>query len=461
MTHIPRILVVDDEEGIRLGLQEILRREGFVVHTAGDGQEALERLAEPVDVVLADLRMPRLDGLALLRALKSREPNPQVIMMSGFASIESAVEATKEGAFDYLPKPIKPDTLLPLIRRALEEQRARVETDLRRKDLSHNYQRPNLLGNSGPMRQLFRVIDDIAATDSTVLIQGESGTGKELVARTIHALSARNDRPFVAVNCGSVTESLLESELFGYVRGAFTGAVRDASGLFQAAQGGTLFLDEIGETAPGMQVKLLRALEEREVRPVGGVRDRKIDVRFLAATNSNLDEQVQTGGFRSDLFYRLNVIALTVPALRERREDIPLLVNHYLAVYSMLVRKEGRRVSPEAMTCLVNYAWPGNVRELKNAIERAVILSRSGQILPEDLPHQILGNKAGPVPPLSGTPTLAAIEKTLLLSALYETGWNQTEAASRLGISRTTIWRKIKEYQLEPPAPPPPDRVST
>ncbi len=449
-----RILVVDDDENIRDLLQAILTDQGYAVRAAADGEQALAMLADPrgFDLVLTDLRMPRLDGMELLKQIKDRGYPAHVIMLSGYASIESAVEATKRGAYDYLSKPIKTDGLFRLIRRALEDQQLKRENDALRKELTKNYQRTDLLGQSASMRELFRVIEETAQTESTVLIQGESGTGKEMVARAIHALSPRKARPFVAVNCGGVTETLLESELFGHLRGAFTGAVRESRGLFQAASGGTLLLDEIGETTMPMQVKLLRVLQEKEVRPVGGVRGIKIDVRFVAATNGNLEERVQAGRFRSDLFYRLNVIAIRVPSLRERIEDIPLLADHFLGTYRTLLKKPVRAIAPDTMRQLLNYHWPGNVRELKHAIERAVALSQSEVIRLRDLPpHVTRVAPAAPAPPET-VPTLAEAEKSHLVSALYGTGWNQTEAAKLLGINRVTLWRKIKEYGLKPPA---------
>jgi two-component system, NtrC family, response regulator AtoC len=449
-----RILVVDDDEHVRDLLQTILEDKGYAVRTAADGEQALTLLADAdrgFDLVLTDLRMPRLDGMELLKRLKDRGYPAHVIMLSGYATIESAVEATKRGAYDYLCKPIKSDALLRLIRRALEEQQLKRENEALRKELTKNYQRTDLLGKSPSMRELFRLIEETAQTESTVLIQGESGTGKEMVARAIHALSPRQPRPFVAVNCGGIAETLLESELFGHLRGAFTGAVRESRGLFQAAEGGTLLLDEIGETTMPMQVKLLRVLQEREVRPVGGVRGIKIDVRFVAATNGNLEEQVQAGRVRSDLFYRLNVIAIRVPPLRERVEDIPLLADHFLAIYRTLLKKPVRAIAPETMRQLLNYPWPGNVRELKHAIERAVALTQAEVIHLRDLPPQVTRLAPAPVVPET-VPTLAEAEKAHLVSALYATGWNQTEAAKHLGINRVTLWRKIKEYGLKPPA---------
>jgi DNA-binding NtrC family response regulator len=454
MTDRPCVLLVEDDEKIRQTYHTILTSHGCQVLAAADGEQALALLAQarrPVDVVLTDLRMPRLDGLGLLRALKGRGHPAQVIMMSGFATIESAVEATKEGAYSYLVKPIQPPALLHLMDRALAERRLQRENDALRKELLKSYQRTDLLGNSPRMRELFRLIEETAQGNSTVLIQGESGTGKEMVARAIHTLSPRQAHPFVAVNCGGFPETLLESELFGHLRGAFTGAVRNAPGLLQAAEGGTVFLDEISETTVPMQVKLLRVLQEKEVRPVGGVKDIKIDVRFLAATNRNLYERVQAGLFREDLYYRLNVIAIQLPALRQRVEDIPLLADHFLEVYRTLLKKPIQGIAPDTMKRLLAHPWPGNVRELKHAIERAVTLTHAKQIRLEDLPPQVTGAVPAGAPPAPELPTLAELEKTHLLATLHHTKWNQREAARILGISRVTLWRKIKDHALQPP----------
>ena len=445
------ILIVEDDAPSREFLQELLAAEGFRVTTARDGQEGLDLLRDSHNLVLTDLRMPRLDGIRLLKALKDRVSTLTVIVMSAYATIESAVEATKEGAYGYLMKPIREDALLHLIQRALEEQRLQRENELLRKELEKGYRFHDLIGKSPKMRELFRLLGGVAESESTILLQGESGTGKELVARAIHSMSPRKDAPFVALNCGGMTETLLESELFGHVRGAFTGAVVDKKGLFQAAHSGTLFLDEIGATPPSMQVNLLRALEEGEVRPAGGTLPIKINVRFITATNRDLEEALRAGTFRSDLFYRLNVIAIRLPPLRERMEDIPLLVDHFLAKANASLKKRVREVSREAMVCLLNYPWPGNVRELEKAIERAVLLGGSDIVMPGHLPPRILG-QADPQPAsLKGRVTLADLEKAHVLSILHENGWNQTKAAQELGVSRTTLWRKMKAYHLQGP----------
>jgi DNA-binding NtrC family response regulator len=444
-----QILIVEDDEASRELVQEMLAGQKFQVRTAQDGQEALDCLGDHFDLILTDLIMPRLDGIGLLKAVKDRGLPPAVIVMSAYATIESAIEATREGAYGYIVKPIKRDTLLHLLHRALEEQRLQRENELLRKELEQRHRCQDLLGKSSKMRELFRLLEVVATSESTILLQGESGTGKEMVARAIHAMSPRREQPFVAVNCGGLTETLLESELFGHVRGAFTGAVGEKKGLFHLAHSGTLFLDEIGETPLTMQVKLLRGLEEGEIRPVGGTHSIKVDVRFVAATNRNLEEALRTGTFRPDLFYRLNVIAIGIPPLRERTEDIPLLVDHFLAKANATSKKRIRGVSRQAMVCLLNYPWPGNVRELENAIERAVVLGRSELIVPEDLPNRVLGQDTPKPSPLRERVTLAELEKAHILAALHENGWHHTNAAEALGIGRTTLWRKMKAYQLE------------
>ncbi|MEM2989130.1 MAG: sigma-54 dependent transcriptional regulator, partial [Candidatus Bathyarchaeia archaeon] len=372
-----RILIVEDDLPSREFLQELLLSRGFQVSTAMDGEEALKQLPDPhIDLILTDLRMPKLDGIGLLKALHGIVPRPPVIVMSAFASIDSAVEATKEGAYGYLVKPIRKDALFHLIEKALEERRLQDENELLRKELEKSYRFHDIIGRSPRMQDVFHLLERIADSESTILIQGRSGTGKEMVARAIHSMSPRRDKPFVAINCGGLTETLLESELFGHLRGSFTGAISDKRGLFQSAHGGALFLDEISETPLSMQVKLLRALQEGEVRPVGGTHPIKVDVRIIAATNRDLREAMQQGSFREDLYYRLNIISFTLPELRERIEDIPLLVTHFLAKYNAKLKKKVKEVSPEAMARLLDYPWPGNVRELENCIERAVVLAK-------------------------------------------------------------------------------------
>jgi DNA-binding NtrC family response regulator len=448
-----RILIVEDDEDIRKSFQVILARQGYAVDTAATGDAAIARFANgsTPDVVLTDLRLPGQDGLDVLKAVKARTAETQVIMMSGFATVESAVETTKAGAYGYLVKPITPDSLLHLIGKAIEEQRLSRENAALRRELAKKYGTKDLHAHSARMRELCRTIEEVAATDANLLIQGESGTGKEFVARTIHALSARRAAPYVSVNIGGFTETLLESELFGHTRGAFTGALRDTPGLFRSAEGGTLLLDEISETTPAMQVKLLRVIQEKEVRPVGNCKDMPINVRFLAATNRCLTDHVKSGQFREDLYYRLNVITIDLPPLRERVEDIPLFVEHFLSKFKRNLDKRVEGVSPEAMTHLMTYPWPGNIRELEHAMERAVTLSRSLLLQPEDFPASVV---RGPENAAWITPrqsTLAEIEKAYLVWILHQTHWNVTRAAGILGLHRTTMHRKIRDHRLTPP----------
>lgn len=441
------ILIAEDSAPSREHLQELLACEGFQVTTARDGQEALDLLSDRHDLVLTDLRMPRLDGLGLLRALKERVPRPTVIVMSAYASIESAVEATKDGAYGYIVKPIKRDTLLHLVRRAGEERRLQLENELLRRELEKRYQFRDLIGKSPKMQELFRLLERITESEITILLQGESGTGKELVARAVHAMSPRKEKPFVALNCGALTETLLESELFGHMRGAFTGAVAEKKGLFQAAHGGTLFLDEIGTTPSNMQVKLLRALEEGEIKPVGGTHATHVNVRVIAATNQDMEEAVHSGTFRSDLFYRLNVIAVHLPPLRERMEDLPLLVDHFLAKYVAKLKKRVQEVSPEAMACLLDYHWPGNIRELENCLQRAVVLTNGKVLLPEALPPQIrFQGKETQEEKTRGT--LEELIRQALVKALIQAKGNRRVASQILGVPERTLYRRLKTYGL-------------
>jgi two-component system response regulator AtoC len=446
MRKTGHILIADDDESSREVVEALLSGQGFRVTIARDGQEALDLLSEAHDLVLADLRTPRRDGIGLLKALQARASRPPVIVMSAYATIDSAVEATKEGAYGYIVKPIKGDTLLHLIHRALEERRLQRENAVLRKELEKSYRFHDLIGKSPPMRELFRLIGGIAGSESTILLHGESGTGKELVARAIHSMSPRTEGPFVAVNCGGVPESLLESELFGHVRGAFTGAVAEKKGLFQVAHGGTLFLDEIGETPLRMQVNFLRVLEEGEVRPVGGTQSRHVNVRLIAATNGDLEEAVQARTFRADLFYRLNVIAIPIPPLRERMEDIPLLLEHFLAKYNARLKKQVRTVSPETLALLLDYPWPGNVRELENCIERAVVLSQGEALLPGVLPPSLRFQGKGGQENTRGT--LAGVVQQAIVKALIQAKGNRRLAAQILGIPERSLYRKIKAYGL-------------
>jgi two-component system response regulator HydG len=451
---MPRILVVDDEVSILNTLEILLRREGFEVSVAKSGREALERFEEsPPDVVLTDIRMPGVTGLDLLAQIRERDPETPVILMTAQASLQSAVQAVNQGAFYYLQKPFVNGELVALCRRAAETRELKRENralrrEIRRRDRS-SASRP--VGRNRSFMEVLKLAETVAPTDSTVLITGESGTGKEILARYIHALSEREGGPFVSINCGALPETLLESELFGHVKGAFTGAVRDKVGLLVAAKGGTFFLDEVGEMSPALQVKMLRALQEREVVPVGATEPVPIDVRIIAATNRDLEQEIRRGTFRSDLYYRLNVITLHLPPLRERRDDIPLLTEHFLRV---LAERTGAsqplKVSPEAMEALQSYDWPGNVRELENALERAAVLCQGDVLTPGELPARVVERQPEPLvsekPPAN--PTLEVIERAYIYWVLKAEGGNKARAAEVLGIDPSTLYRKLNRYGM-------------
>jgi two-component system response regulator HydG len=452
--NAPRILVVDDESGILDTLRILLKNEGFAVITALGGRAGLEQLAaQAPDIVLTDVRMPSVTGLDVLAAVRAQSIETPVVLMTAQATLQSAIQAVNEGAFYYLQKPFRNDELVAILRRAAETRALKIENttlkqEIRRRDFG-DVSRP--LGTARQWTDVLRVAETVAPTDSTVLIQGESGTGKEVVARYIHSLSARADKTFASINCGALPESLLESELFGHVKGSFTGAVKDKAGLFAAASGGTFFLDEIGETTPATQVKLLRVLQTREVIPVGATDPQPIDVRLIAATNRDLDEEIKRGTFRGDLFYRLNVIALQLPPLRERREDIPLLAEHFLHRSGEQAKEDPKRLSPTAIEVLQSYDWPGNVRELENALERAVILTRGAVIDVGAFPERVVERKARPLisdaPPPN--PTLDAVERAYIMWVLQSEGGNKTRAADILGIDPSTLYRKLSRYGVE------------
>src|SRR5438132_2321152 len=387
-----RVLVVDDEKSMRDLLSITLEKEGYDVLTAAGGEAAIEALRrDATDAVITDLRMPKVDGLQVLRAAKEISPDVAVIVLTAVASTETAVEAMKLGAYDYITKPFKLDEVSLIVRNALERKRLRDENLYLRKQLETQHRFENIIGKSGRILEVFDTIRKISDSPSTAMITGESGTGKELVARAIHFNSLRRDRPFVAVNCGAVPETLLESELFGHMRGAFTGADSNKKGLMEVAEGGTIFLDEIGETTPSMQVKLLRVLQDRRFRRLGGTEEVQADIRVISATNQDLQKLVANGRFREDLFYRINVIQMHLPPLRERREDIPILADHFLSKYAEQMKKPVRSVAHDSLALLQAYAWPGNVRELENVIERAVALEQTPAVLPDSLPLHIRG----------------------------------------------------------------------
>jgi two-component system response regulator PilR (NtrC family) len=448
-----RILVVDDELSMREVLEITLRQEGYDVTLADGGEAALRALdAAAFDLVVTDLRMRGVDGLAVLRAVKERAPGTAVIMLTAFASTDTAVEAMKLGAYDYVTKPFKLDELRLTIASALERQRLREENQALRRQLQREHGLPNFVGRSRRMLEIFETIRKIADSPSNVMITGETGTGKELVAQAIHQESPRGVRPFVSVNCGAIPEGLMESELFGHVKGSFTGAVSDTRGLFAAADGGTLFLDEITEIPPSVQVKLLRAIQERSIRRVGDTRDVRVDVRLIAASNRDLAGAVAEGVLREDLFYRLNVIPIHLPPLRERRDDIPLLVNHFIQKLARETGKDVRGITPEALALLEQQRWPGNIRELQNAIERAIVLGTGPTLEVDALPTQLrrpvpVGDASLEIPPegLDLEATLESIEHRLLRAALERSGGVQTRAAELLKMSFRQFRYKLQK----------------
>jgi DNA-binding NtrC family response regulator len=451
---LARVLLVDDEINMAKTQAKILQRKGYVVETASNGREALRLLDDaPFDVMITDLKMPVFDGMQLLRAMNVKARGCAVIVLTGHGTIESAVEAMRCGATDYLTKPCNPDELLLKVDKLLETKRLREEVEQLRREVRAYKKFGELIGQSPVMRQMYLLIAAVSANKSTVLVTGESGTGKELVARTIHRQGPWADHPFVAINCGAMSETLLDSQLFGHRRGAFTGAIADHNGVFQTANGGTLFLDEIAEIPLPLQVKFLRVIQEKEFTPLGASRPIKVDVRIIAATNRDLDAEVRKGTFREDLFYRLNVVPIHLPPLRERREDIALLIEHFIATFSTEYKVEPKKVRPEALEQLVMYPWPGNIRELQNVIERMFALSQSNEITLADLPGPISGFEEQPVnfQALAELPTLEDMEKSLIAAALRKSHGNKNEAARLLAIDRQRLYRKIDKYRLEDP----------
>ncbi|MFQ5877883.1 MAG: sigma-54-dependent transcriptional regulator [Acidobacteriota bacterium] len=452
-----RLLIVDDEKGMRDFLSIMLKKEGYAVTPAGSAQEACEQIGRNgFDLVISDISMPGRSGLEVLREARSNSPGTPVIMITAYASTESAVEALKLGAYDYIIKPFDVEELKVVVRNALEKRRLEQENSILKRELKRQIRMDELIGNSPRMREVLDLVRRIAPTNSTVLVSGESGTGKELVARAIHAGSPRRERPFVSINCGAMPDDLLESELFGHARGSFTGAVTAKKGLFEVADGGTIFLDEIGDTSAAMQVKLLRVLQERRIRRVGGTDETQVDVRVLAATNQNLEQMVRDRRFREDLYYRINVIQVRMPALREKREDIPALALHFLVKYGRSMGKNITRITEEAMRRLVGHDWPGNVRELENVIERAVALETTDAITVDSLSRDIL---AGPPPsqqmPIHLTDTgidlerqLEALREHFMEEALRRADGVQTRAAELLGMSFRSFRYFAKKYGL-------------
>jgi DNA-binding NtrC family response regulator len=445
-----QILVVDNDLEMVELLRDYLTRAGYGVETAFNGIEAIEMIGEVVfDAVIADLKMEGVDGMALLRAVKEVRPQVPVILITAFGSIESAIGAIKEGAFHYLTKPFKLGELKVTVERALEDRRLRQENLRLKKEVEERYRFGNIIGRSRKMQELFELIPRVAASVSNVLISGESGTGKELIARAIHYNSPRRDMPFFPINCAALPEALLESELFGYVKGAFTGAYISRKGLIEEAEGGTLFLDEVGDLPLSLQAKLLRILQDREVRPLGGRKSVKVDVRFIAASNRDLRKMVEGGSFRDDLYYRLAVIPIHIPSLKEHLEDIPLLVDHFLKKYAEASGRQLHGVSQEALGLLFKQAWHGNVRELENVIEAAVAMAKGPTIEPSDL-AALLPQPAEKALEDSFFP-LRELEQRYIARVLERTGGNKKEAARILGISRKTLYRKLLS-QTDPPS---------
>ncbi|MES1186764.1 MAG: sigma-54 dependent transcriptional regulator [Myxococcales bacterium] len=449
-----RVLVVDDEENLRVVLRTLLRRHGYEVETASSGEEALGMVDSfGPDVVLTDVRMPKMGGLDLLSTLKAKGNEATVIVMSAYGNMDLALDAMKAGAYDYVQKPFKPDEVVLALRKAEERELLRRENRALRDEIRKEHRFEDILAKSGRMQEIFRTITKIAEYKTTVLVTGESGVGKELVARAIHRRSSRRGGPFVAVNCGAIPENLLESELFGHKKGAFTDAVHDRRGLFEEATEGTLFLDEIGELPLGLQVKLLRVLEDEKIRRVGDTRDLQVDVRIITATHRDLHAETKAGRFREDLFYRLNVLPIHCPPLRERRDDIPLLIDHFVAKNNTRLGTSIRGLDTETRRLLYEYSWPGNVRELENTIERAMVLSEGEQIIAADLPERIREAR-DPVQvqlasgELSVKKTTRIIEEILIRRALQKTKGNRTRAAEVLEISHRALLYKIKDYQI-------------
>jgi len=450
-----RILLIDDEENFRHMLSVILKKRGYDVETASNGTDGLKKVdSGAFDTVLCDIRMPQMDGLEFLKEAQKAGCESTIIMMSAYGTLDTAIEAMKMGAYDYISKPFKPDEIILTLKKAEERERLRRENLFLKKEVQKEYSFENIISKNERMRQIFDTIRKVAKYKSTILIAGESGTGKELVAKAIHFNSDRSNQPFIPVNCGAIPENLLESELFGHTKGSFTNAVRTKKGLFEEADGGTMFLDEIGELPLQLQVKLLRVLQDGEIRRIGDSKAIQIDVRIIAATIKDLDKEVRENKFRDDLFYRLNVLPMKIPPLKERKEDIPLLVDHFIHKYSRELGKPIEGIAPEALNCLLNYSWNGNVRELENVIERAIVLTESHRIEVENLPVEIENPKEESKlsllnDELSIKKASRYLEIDLIRKALRKTNGNHTHAAKLLEISHRALLYKIKEYGID------------
>ncbi|MBZ0157420.1 MAG: sigma-54 dependent transcriptional regulator [Alphaproteobacteria bacterium] len=453
----PRLLIVDDEEIVRKSCEKVLSPQGYTLETATSGTDALQRLQEACfDLVLTDLMMPDMSGIDLLKKAKEGWPDTEVILITGYGTVATAVDALKYGAYDYIEKPFTPEVLLNAVERCLEKRKLQIENVRLKQEINAFYSLENIIGISKEMQRIFKLVSTVAPTASTVLITGESGTGKELIARAVHYNSARREQPFFVLDCGTIPENLMESELFGHTRGSFTGAVTTEKGLIEAANGGTLFLDEISNLPLSMQSKLLRVLQEKELRAVGGKKTLRLDIRFIAASNRDLSEMVREGTFREDFYYRLSVFPLSVPPLRSRKEDIPALAYHFLHKYSKEIGRNVPHISTEAMRQLITYDWPGNIRELENVIHRAVIVCNDRMLRPEhiiipteeeqDIPRTLeeLKKRKKDI----RLKSIEEIEKGFLVSALRRNGWNITRAAQEIGMQRTNFHALLKKYNI-------------
>ncbi|UCD80232.1 MAG: sigma-54-dependent Fis family transcriptional regulator [Desulfobacterales bacterium] len=451
----PKILVVDDESSHRQMIKAVLSAEGYEIREAADGNQAVKAVEEKFyDLILMDIRMPGLSGIEALQKIKDISPGIPVIIMTAYASVNTAIEALKSGAYDYLTKPLDIEELKILVAKALRFQKLEQENIYLKEQLNNRFDFSKIIGRSPAMKQLFETMALVAPSEATVLIVGESGTGKELIANAIHQNSSRAQRPFIKVNCAALPETLLESELFGHEKGAFTGATARKQGRFQLAHNSSILLDEIGEMSPTTQAKILRVLQEREFEPIGSTQTIKVDTRVIAATNKNLEDEIKKGRFREDLFYRINVVTIQLPALRDRQEDIPLLADFFLKRFAEKNRRVIKGFTPRAMDLLMRYDWSGNVRELENVVERAVIMARGEMITPLEFPENLKeldGELKEPILNLSAGRSLKEVEKEMILRTLAETGGNRTHAANILGISRRTLQLKLKEYGINPP----------
>ena len=446
------ILVVDDEEIVRESLCSWLKEDGYQAEAVEDGFKALDIIKKkPWNVLFVDLKMPGMDGLEVMRRAKALQPEVPIVIITAYATVNTAVEAMKEGAYDYLVKPFNPEEISLIIRRLIEKQALLKENIFLRKELKKQFYFQDLISKSRKMQDIFELARTVAKSTSTILILGESGTGKELLARAIHLESLRADTPFVSVSCAALTETLLESELFGHEKGAFTHAISQKKGKFEMANGGTIFLDEIGDIGAKLQLDLLRILQEKEFSRVGGNEVIKVDVRIIAATNRDLKKAIEEGKFREDLYYRLNVISILIPPLRERKEDIPLLVDHFIEKFNIEMKKKIEGISPEALNSIMAYIWPGNVRELENTIERAMVITKGTMINVEDLglPSRAEENSLTCAAPPSGDKSMKAVEKDHMAKILKENDWNIQRSAEILGIDRVTLYNKIRKYELK------------